>query len=72
MNTINLDTEVVASSYDATAQTYSYTFERAGRRWTVTVPHAALAQHGPNVQARRNHLGNLLTEAMRGPADGER
>jgi hypothetical protein len=69
--TINLDTEVVSSSYDVTAHMNTYTIKRDGRRWTVNIPDTALAIHGANHAARRTHLGNLLTDAMRGKADGE-
>lgn len=69
--TINLDTEVVSSSYDIDAHMNIYTIKRDGRRWTVNIPDAAFAMHGASQAARRAHLGNLLTEAMRGKADGE-
>lgn len=68
--TINLDTEVVGSTYDVSAHVSTYTVLRDGRRWTVTVPDVAFAQC-QNAASRRTLLGNLLTNAMRGKADGE-
>jgi hypothetical protein len=69
--TINLDTEIVSSSYDIDARMNTYTIRRDGRRWTVQIPDSAFAVHATNRQARAAHLGNLLTAAMRGKADGE-
>lgn len=71
MSVINLDTEIVATGHDPITRTHFYTIERGGRRWTVKIHDDHLSRHGANKQARRNHLGNLLTEAMRGKADGE-
>lgn len=72
--TINLDGEIVATAFDPIAGTCSYTLERGGKRWTVSVPLQQLDAHGPvslTKQIRRNHVGGLLTQAMAGPADGE-
>jgi hypothetical protein len=69
--TINLDTEIVATHYDPIARRNYYTIERDDRRWTVSLHDDDLAPHGGNMQARRNHLGNMLATAMLGKADGE-
>ncbi len=68
---INLETEIVASRYDAKARTNHFTIERNKRRWTVGVPDADVAKFGGNKQARRNHISGVLETAMRGKADGE-
>jgi len=68
---IALETEIVASRYDAKARVNYFTIERGGRRWTVGVPDGDIAKHGGNKQARRAHLSNALEAAMRGKADGE-
>jgi hypothetical protein len=69
--TINLDAEVVETRHDPMTRQCFYVVERGGRRWTVSIPEDDLARHGPNKQARRNHLGNVLQTAMLGKADGE-
>jgi hypothetical protein len=77
--TIHLETEIVASSYDPTTRAHSYTIERNGKRWTVSVPDADFEQFGPilgatgavNKQRRRQHLASRLEAAMGGRADGE-
>lgn len=68
---INLETEIVASRYDAKAGTSYFTVERNARRWTVGVPDADIARLGGNKQARRAHISGVLETAMRGRADGE-
>ena len=68
---IALESEIVASRYDAKARTNHYTIARGNRRWTVAVHDDALKAHGGNKQARRKHLENALEVAMRGKADGE-
>lgn len=77
--TINLDTEIVATRHDPVSRMNFYTIERGGRRWTVSLHDDDLNQHGPMTDnpndpskiRRRNHLGNLLQQAMLGKADGE-
>lgn len=69
--TINLDTEIIATSHDPVTRMHSYTMERGGRRWTVSVHDDEFSRCGSNKQARRNLLGNRLQEVMRGKADGE-
>ena len=69
MQTINLDTEIVATSYDPATRMNYYTIERGGRRWTASVHTDHLAVHKANKEARRRHVGNVLVEAMRGPSD---
>lgn len=68
MKPINLDTEIVGSRYDPITRMCSYTVARDGRKWTVSVHSDDLNRHKQN---RRNHLGHLLQQAMRGKADGE-
>lgn len=76
---INLEDEIIASSYDALARTHSYTVARGARRWTVTVHDDDFQQYGAiagasaaqNQSNRRSHLARRLDDAMRGPADGE-
>lgn len=67
--TVNLETEVVATGYNAAEQTCLYTIERGGKRWTVSVPLKHLEAHGGNRAARRNHLANVLENAMQGAHD---
>jgi hypothetical protein len=67
---LNLDTEIVATSYDPSTDSCAYTIERNGKRWTVQVPLAQLDACGANKQARRDYLGNVLLAAMDGPPDG--
>jgi hypothetical protein len=69
--TINLDTEIVETRHDPVSRMNSYVLERGGRRWTVHIHLNDLDRHGANKLARRNHLGNLLQQAMLGKADGE-
>ena len=69
--TVNLDTEIASTQYDPVTRMNIYTLERSGRRWTVRVHSDDLNRHGPNKLARRNHLANVLSGAMNGPADGE-
>jgi hypothetical protein len=66
---IALETELVASNYDPGTRTCSYTIARDGKRWTVKIPLADLDSYKANKQARRNHVSNLLEQAMRGPPD---
>lgn len=71
IQTINIDTEVVASRYDPVTRINFYTIGRGGRYWTVQIHSNDLDNHGPNAEARRAHLGNVLNQAMQGKADGE-
>lgn len=73
--TINVDTEIVASRYDAAKRINHYTIKRDGRHWSVEVPDDHLDRHGRGAGSRdrrRNHVGSLLVLAMRGKADGEK
>lgn len=65
---IALETEIVASRYDAKERASYFTVERGGRRWTVGIPDSGLAG---NRQTRRTQISNAMEAAMRGPADGE-
>jgi hypothetical protein len=65
--TIHLEKELVATRYDSGVS--YYTIERTGRRWTVGISDGEWEKMPK--QARRDHLGRLLTKAMAGPPDGE-
>lgn len=67
--TILPETEIVASRYDPRTQTCTYTAERGGKRWTVTIPAAEFAKHGKNKDGRRKHLATALIAKMQGSAD---
>lgn len=67
--TISLDTEIVATRFDAASDTCFYTIARDGSRWTVAIPQSGFQQHGANMQARRDHLSRMLSQAMAGPPD---
>lgn len=69
--TINLENEIVSTGYDPITRTCSYVIERGNRRWTVNIPEKDLNAHGSNKAVRRIQLGNVLTQAMTGKADGE-
>lgn len=76
MTVINLDDQIVASTYDKAARTCSYTYEHTdGSRYTVTVPLADLEKVGPMPQAkmaRRQHLAQrVLTHIQSNPPDPE-
>lgn len=73
--TINVDTEIVASRYDAAKRMNHYTIERDGHRWTVDVPDDHLDKHGRgpgSLVRRRNHVASVLVLAMRGKPDGRK
>jgi hypothetical protein len=75
--TIHPETEIVASSHDAKTKAHTYTIERGGKRWTITIPDADFERFGPvmgasaavNKMNRRKHLATRLAAAMEGPAD---
>lgn len=72
--TINIDTEIIATRYDAATKTNHYTIERGGRRWTVEVHDDHFDKLGRGIgsrQRRRTHIANRLEIAMRDKADGE-
>lgn len=68
--TINLDTEIVETRHDPVSRNNYYTIERNGRRWTVEI-HMDEFNRCASKEQKRSLLGNRLTEAMRGKADGE-
>ena len=70
--TVALDSEIVATRYDAATRTCYYTIERDGRRWTAAVPLADLEVHKANRMNRRNHVANVLQAKMSGPHDVEK
>lgn len=75
--TIHLETEIVATSHDPLARAHTYTLERGGKRWTVTIPDVDFDRFGPVLGAsaatnklnRRKHLAMRLEAAMGGPHD---
>lgn len=67
--TVNLENEVVSTSYDSVNQLCIYVIERGRQRWTVSIPEKDLNTHGINKAARRIHLGQVLSQAMMGPPD---
>lgn len=71
MSTVHLETEIVATHYDAASRQCFYTIERDGRQWTVGIPEDDLNRHKANKAARRMHLAQTLSVAMQGKADGE-
>lgn len=68
---INLDTEIVATRYDAASRTCYYTIARDGKRWTAAVPLDHLNIHGAAKPARQQHLARALMTAMQGPPDAD-
>lgn len=75
--TINLDTELAETAWDPTTRAHTYTLERQGKRWTVTIPDEELARFGPVVGAhgktnqarRRLYVATKLAAAMQGEPD---
>ncbi len=69
MTAVALESEIVSSRYDAATRTCFYTIARSGKRWTAAVPLDHLDKHKSNRQLRRNHLANVLNNAMNGLPD---
>lgn len=75
--TLNPETQIVASGYDAAHHVHTYTVEHDGKRWTARITDAEFARLGPVLgatavsakQARRAFLARKIREAMDGPAD---
>jgi hypothetical protein len=67
--TLHLESQVVASKFDAATQTCHYTIERDGQRFTASVALEDLRKYQNNKQARRAHIANALTAAMHGEPD---
>jgi hypothetical protein len=67
--TINLDTEIVATRFDAPSHTCFYTIARGGKRWTAALHIDALEKAGANKTLRRQTLAAALMNAMAGPPD---
>ena len=75
--TINPETEIAASRYDAQTRTHYYTIERGAKRWTAAVKDDEFERFGPVVGAqaktnqarRRNYLATKLSVAMQGEPD---
>lgn len=64
---IDLEGELVRSSFDPKTRMCSYTFGRGGRQWTVRLH---MDHFTPmNKIERRQHLASLVENAMRGPDD---
>lgn len=69
--TVNLDSDLVGTKFDAARQVNIYTARRGDRRWTVEVPLSELQPLMGNKTARRQKVENFINSAMSGPADGE-
>ena len=69
--TIAIDSEVVATRYDAHSRTCFYTIERGGKHWTAKIPLDDLEKHKANKALRRQHVATVLTGIMQGPSDEE-
>lgn len=74
MTTINPETQIVASSYDALNRVCTYTYEHSdGSRYTVSVPLDDLHRLGMGVanrEQRRRHLAQrILTHIQGNPPD---
>lgn len=75
--TLNPETQIVASGYDAARHVHTYTVEHGGKRWTARITDTEFEQFGPALgataasakQARRAYLARKMREAMDGPAD---
>lgn len=67
--TIHLESQVVASKFDAATQTCHYTIEQGGQRFTASVSLEDLRKHQNNKLARRTHIANALGAAMQGKPD---
>lgn len=70
--TISPENEVIVSGFDPVTKLCTYTIERLGRQWTVTIPLADLEKHKANKGARRLHLAKMLENAMAGPDDSQK
>lgn len=73
--TINLETEVVSSSFDPINRVSTYTILRNDKRYTATVKLADLDKLGPlsaaTKVARRTFIANALNAALQGEPDKE-
>lgn len=65
MTAINLDAQIVATSYDAKTRTCAYTYEHSdGSRYTVSVPLDELARIGTTPASRDQRRKHLATKIM--------
>lgn len=76
MTTINPETQIVASSYDAQNRICSYTYQHSdGSRYTVSVPLADLEKFGMGVatrdQRRRHVAQKIVSHVQSNPPDGQ-
>lgn len=74
MTAINLDDQIVASAYDATSRTCSYTYQHSdGSRYTVKIPLDELRKLGTtpaNRDVRRKHLATkIMNHIQTNPPD---
>lgn len=73
--TINLETEVVKSSFDPINRISTYTIQRDGKNYTAAVNLADLDKLGPagpaTKAARRTFIANALNAALQGQPDKE-
>jgi hypothetical protein len=74
MTAINLDDQIVGTSYDPKTRICTYTYEHSdGSRYTVPVPLAELQQLGTtpaNRDVRRRHLAQkIISHVQTNPPD---
>ena len=71
--TLNLETDIIDTDYDPIKRVHTYTVEVRGRRYTASVPDAALATlTGPRGrQAKRERVAQAIRAAMAGEPDAE-
>ena len=71
MTAINLDSQIVATSYDKLNRVCSYTYQHSdGARYTVRIPIDDLLKHRPNKANARNFVGRaILNHIQSNPPD---
>lgn len=61
MTAINLDTQIVATSYDPLTRICTYTYQHTdGSRYTVSIPIDQLNKMKPNKATARNFVGKAI------------
>lgn len=68
---INLDSDVVSSTWNVKTQMNTYVVKQGARQWTVEIPQKLLTPFAGNKVMRRKTVTALLQNAVSGPADGE-
>ena len=71
MTAINLDTQIVATSYDKLNRICTYTYQHSdGSRYTVSIPIDDLNKLRPNKANARNFVGKtILNHIQTNPPD---